>query len=371
MSTVGGSGLNVAEVDQTASIELQVNTCTGQPYQQEAEVLATFTHSRSKKTVSPIVRKENDRYKISYCPRERGRHELTVTINGRAVRGSPFSVAVMPSPRQLGKPIKVIGGLSRPNGMAINSRQQIIVAERASGQITMYDDSFSKVNTFDSGGNAPVGVTVDEDDTIYITDLEANVVKRFTANGDFLLEVGEKGCKKLQFNTPIGIAYNKINGKLYVCDQKNHRVQILNTDLTFHSSFGEQGSGEGDFENSICVAFDCVGNVYVTDFNNHRVQVFTADGAFLRTFGTEGNGPGQLNRPLGVAVSPTGVVFVAEKEGNCVSMFMTTSSKVEFSASFGERGSSEGRFSEPAGIIIDNDANIIVAERANGRIQVF
>ena len=368
-STVEGDGLTAAEVGKTANLKLCVNTCTGQPCEQEAQILATITHSQSKREIRGSVKKKNHRYKISYCPRERGRHELTVTINGRAVRGSPFSVVVMPSPRQLGKPTKVIGGLNSPWGITVNSEQQIIViAEYGSSHITIYDSRFEKIQTFYSQDKGPAGVTVDDADNIYITSVDAHTVTKFTANGDLLIKVGKKGSERLQFNLPGAIAYNKTNRKLYVSDGCNHRVQVLNTDLTFHSSFGKQGSGKGNFENPAGIAFDLTGNVYVADWNNHRIQVFTADGAFLRTFGTEGDGPGQLNRPLGVAVSPTGVVFVAEMYGHRISVFRATG---EFIHSFGTRGSKEGELNWPTGITIDNDANVIVTDRGNGRIQVL
>ena len=368
-STVDGDGLTAAEVGTTANLELCASTCTGQPCGQEAQILATITHSQSKREIRGAVKKESHRYKISYCPRERGRHELTVTINGRAVRGSPFSVVVMPSPRQLGKPTKVIGGLNSPWGITVNSKQQIIViAEYGSGQITIYDSRFEKIQTFYSQDEGPAGVTVDDADNIYITSLNSHTVTKFTANGDLLLKVGKKGFRNLQFDRPSAIAYNKTNRKLYVSDEWNHRVQVLNTDFTFHRSFGKRGSGNGDFDYPGGIAFDLTGNMYVADLHNHRIQVFTADGAFLRTFGSKGDGPGQLNRPLGVTVSPTGVVFVAEMDGYRISVFRTTG---EFIYSFGKRGRKEGEFNWPIGITIDNDANVIVTDRSNGRIQVF
>ena len=360
-STVDGNGLTGAEVDNAASFEVCVNAQSGHPYEEEAEISATIAHSKTKKTVKGAVKKENNRYKISYCPRERGRHELTVTINGRAVRGSPFSVVVMPSPRQLGKPTKVIGGLNRPWGVTVNSKQQIIVAERGSGQVTIYDNRFKKIRLFHTQGVA--GVTVDDTDNIYTTDRDEHTVTKFTSNGDLLLQVSKKGSNPHHFSIPCGIAYNKTNGKIYVCDQANHRIQVLNTDLSFYTSFGQQGCDEGHFNNPISVTVDLTGNMYVADFSNNRIQVFTADGAFLRTWGD-----GPLNHPSGVAVSPTGVVFVTELDGHCISSFTSVGENIQ---SFGGKGNSKGHFNQPAGITIDSDANIIVTDRGNGRIQVF
>ena len=43
----------------------------------------------------------------------------------------------------------------------------------------------------------------------------------------------------------------------------NHRVRVLNSDLTFSSSFGKQGSGKGQFSNPWGIACDKTGKVYV------------------------------------------------------------------------------------------------------------
>ena len=46
----------------------------------------------------------------------------------------------------------------------------------------------------------------------------------------------------------------------------NHRVQVLNSDLTFSSTFG---------------TVDTSGMVYVSEVGNHRVSVFTTDGQLV------------------------------------------------------------------------------------------
>ena len=77
----------------------------------------------------------------------------------------------------------------------------------------------------------------------------------------------------------------------------NHCVQVLNSDLTFSSSFGKCGSGKGQFDYPRGIACDSTGKVYVADRDNHRVQVFTAEGKFLKMFGRHGDGRGELSLP--------------------------------------------------------------------------
>ncbi len=76
----------------------------------------------------------------------------------------------------------------------------------------------------------------------------------------------------------------------------------MNSDLTFSSSFGKNGSGEGQFHLPFDIACEKTGKVYVADRDNHRIQVFTAEGKFLRMFGRHGYGRGELYCPISIAV---------------------------------------------------------------------
>ena len=87
-----------------------------------------------------------------------------------------------------------------------------------------------------------------------------------------------------------------------MADSNNHRVQVLNPDLTFSHTFGKKGSGKGQFQYPRGIASDSTGKVYVTDRDNHRIQVFTAEGKFLRMFGQCGQGRGEMDWPLTLVV---------------------------------------------------------------------
>ena len=60
-----------------------------------------------------------------------------------------------------------------------------------------------------------------------------------------------------------------------MCDRRNHRVQILNTELEYVDSFGCYGDGDGQFNRPNGNAQSGAGNLYVSESrNNNRVQVF-------------------------------------------------------------------------------------------------
>ena len=187
-------------------------------------------------------------------------------------------------------PVITICGVSYPTGIAVSDRREIAVIE--SDCISIFTCSEEKIRTFRISSEVclhPHGVVFDTAGNILVTDVLSHCIKKFTPEGKFLTAVGGKGTEELEFSYPAGIGIHHTNTKLYICDCYNHRVQILNKNLTPSSSFGSRGHGEGLFTFPWDVAFDSIGNVYIADCVNHCIQVFTQDGRFLRKFGKRGS----------------------------------------------------------------------------------
>jgi len=99
--------------------------------------------------------------------------------------------------------------------------------------------------------------------------------------GECISCVGSKGNGYLQFQYPRGITINKTTGQVFVVDDDNHRIQVLNPDLTFSYTFGSKGSEQGQFNSPNDVTLDSKGFLYVADYRNNRIQKFTPDGRFV------------------------------------------------------------------------------------------
>ena len=63
---------------------------------------------------------------------------------------------------------------------------------------------------------------------------------RKSSSSLYLSAVGTDRDESLQFYYPPDIANNKV----YVIENGNKRVQVLNSNLSFHRLFGESGSGK-------------------------------------------------------------------------------------------------------------------------------
>jgi DNA-binding beta-propeller fold protein YncE len=81
--------------------------------------------------------------------------------------------------------------------------------------------------------------------------------------------------------------------------------------------WGRRGSGAGEFNNPLFLAFGPDGTVFVDDSANDRVQYFTPAGSFLGSFGGTGSGPGQLSLATGVAAWRNGARIYVGDFRNC------------------------------------------------------
>ena len=158
-------------------------------------------------------------------------------------------------------------------GIKIHSNRKIFVANYADHSIAIYNPDLTfhhkMVGThdiydiaFDSVGNVYVGEK-------YCN----NGIQVFTAEGQYLRKFGSKGKGHGQLDFPSAITIDN-EDTIYVTEQSNHRVSIFKTDGTFLTSFGSQGDGPGQFSSPNGIAVDKDGFVYVSDYSNGRVQIF-------------------------------------------------------------------------------------------------
>ena len=314
-----------------------------------------------------VERTEQSEYEISYQPTTVGKHRLHIKIDGQHLRGSPFSMTVVET--SIWKIGSLVGSISEVNGahsIALDHRQELIISGVHDHYVHIVDPREDKRLLLPSNKQLyfPMGVAVDREGNILLVDSGNHRVLKLTTEGQ--VTKPSRGKEYLQFNRPVGIAFNNTNSKVYVTESYNHRVHILNPDLTFFSSFGGHGNGKGQFTHPRGITCDGAGNVYVTE--NHRVQVFTAEGKFLRTFGKYGENEGELNSPADIAVDANGLVYVSEANNHRVSVFTPEG---RFVKTFGKCGREPGQFMHPHGITVGNNGVVYVCDLDNNRFQMF
>lgn len=222
----------------------------------------------------------------------------------------------------------------------------------------------------------PRGVTVDKDANIILVDTGTHRILKFSPLGKLLHMAGTEstlGNTSGEFNGPVGVGISP-EGKVFVCDCFNHRVQVLGTELQFLEEFGEMGDGPKKFLRPWDVAFDKQGNVYVADCGNRCVKVFTAGLEPLKVIG-QGKGKtykkGDLRAPSSLCIDRNDFLYVADKSLGSVFVYDNQGNmKCRF-----------GQLTEPRGVAVDEDGRVYVTDmggwsyfkpfKASGRVQMY
>ena len=170
-----------------------------------------------------VVQKGVGVYNITCIPRVRGRHDLTVKMNGKDVVGSPFRVFVKIHPTQLGPPVRTIYRVNQPWGIALNNKQQLVVVERGGKKVSIMEQDGKRVQTIECDKFIePCGVATGPDGAIYVTDCGAHCLFKFNKEGR-LLKTVQNELKNPQF-------LKIIKNQLYVSEYDNKLVRIFDTD---------------------------------------------------------------------------------------------------------------------------------------------
>ena len=267
-------------------------------------------------------------YDISFTPCTRGKHQLTIRLGGVNIPDSPFTLHIIPSPEMRGKPVNIISGLRIPRGVVITKNEGIVVAEYSAECITILNKEGKKVKSFGTKGtkkgqftNAR-GVAISQDGHILVTD--EHRLQKLTFEGDCVKSVGssETDNGSLQFHTPIGITVHPTTGQIFIADTVNHRIQVLNKDLTYSHSFDKKGSSPEQFNQPYDVTFDNEGYLYVADHYNHCIKKFTSTGQYISTFSSCGSNPGQIKEPTSIIID-NNLLYVSERGNHRISIFDT------------------------------------------------
>lgn len=252
----------------------------------------------------------------------------------------------------------------KPYALCRLSPDRLCVSDAMNGAVYIIDGEgfikkkISKVKGMQLG--SPVGICLDDRNNLYVSDSAKGGVIRFNPQYKF-----ERIFASPQDSRITGITFSK--GILYGVDTLNHRVLCFNREGKQTFSFGERGTGNGQFNFPTHINTD--GEfIYITDAMNFRVQIFDHKGAFVRVVGSWGRGGGNFFKPKGIAVDTKRRIFVTDAMFDNVQIF---NREGEFLYFFGKPGRQDGEFWMPMGIMVNGDNTIWVADTYNNRLQVF
>ncbi len=209
------------------------------------------------------------------------------------------------------------------DGVATDSRDRVYLLTRGDARVIVYERDGTFVASWGEDIFTPRthGICIGPDDSVWTVDDGDHTVRKFTPDGKQLLTIGTPGVasdtgydgKTVQsikrggppFNRPTDAAVAP-NGDLYVVDgYGNARVHHFTPSGKLIRSWGEPGTGPGQFHlpHAVFVARD--GRVLVADRENDRIQFFSAEGEYLDQWT-------HVQRPTDIYIDRDELVYVSE-----------------------------------------------------------
>jgi DNA-binding beta-propeller fold protein YncE len=199
------------------------------------------------------------------------------------------------------------------SGVAVNSKHHVFVFSRGNTSGPAYGAAAAQLLEFGPDGKflREIGrnlyawsfahtVKIDRDDNIWATDKGSDIVVKFDPEGRVAMVFGRKQEASDEETGPLkhpkpplaavdglfrqvtDVAWDKA-GNSYISDGYiNSRIAKVSQDGEWLKTWGEPGTGPGQFMTPHAIAIDAQDNIYVADRGNRRIQVFDTDGKLLR-----------------------------------------------------------------------------------------
>lgn len=277
-------------------------------------------------------------------------------------------------------------------GVATDSQNRVFVFNRSEHPVLIYEPDGRFLASWGEGlFTRPHGITI-VNDTVYCADDTDHTVRGFTLDGKLLWTLGTlnqpsdtgyspEGRANLAsikrgagpFNRPTRLSVAP-DGEMYISDgYGNARIHRYSADGTLIQSWGEPGTGPGEFNLPHSVWVHSDNRVYVCDRENDRIQIFSRSGELLETWTG-------LARPGDLVIDRAGHVFVGEMawflpethldgrpfaEARSAQMSVRDLSGNLLERWGGDDPCSPASFASPHGICLDSMGNLYVGEVAH------
>ena len=290
------------------------------------------------------------------------------------------SWAQLPTGRKLGQ---VIGVQVDPDGKSIWAFDRCGGSGcMGSGLAPIFEFDASGGMTRNFGAGlflVPHGFAVDRDGHVWTTDAGGKDGKgqqaiEFDRTGRELRRLGTAGVSgetSTTFFSPTAVTIAS-DGAVFVADgHVNSRIVKFDKDGHYVKAWGRKGRGPGEFNTPHALAIDSQGRLFVADRGNNRLQIFNEDGGFVDEWR-------QFGRPSGIFIGPDDTIYVADSDSTDktnpgfkqgIRIGSARDGVVRFFIPTEGDGPAEinGRGTSTEGVAADAAGNVFGGETANGQ----
>jgi len=230
-------------------------------------------------------------------------------------------------------------------------------------EIQKLDFTGQVVSKFGIIGRWTRDIEVDTAGNTYTVDPNLGMIRKYSPEGNLLLEIGGKGTTPGQFERLLSIVLDE-NGNIYAADQATE-LSVFDPEGNLLWNTKDSVHPNGDLLRPQGIDRDSTGNIYVADSNRGQIVIYDANGTYLRSLGPTGNGWPAAPTPVGVAIGDGDTIFVLlrmQKESQIgIDQVLKFSNDGSLLASWGAKGRAPGQLWEPQGITLGPDGNIWIA----------
>jgi hypothetical protein len=261
-------------------------------------------------------------------------------------------------------------------------------------------------------GNLPLGLFIDNNNTIYATDRTNNRTLIWsegsqtptriisynltlpigifvTNNGDIFIDNGAVNGRvdKWSKNSTTGIPVMYVNASCYglfvdtnnslYCSLQNEHIVIkLSLDDSVNMTMTAAGTGNcGSASNMLCspcgIYVDINFDLYVADKGNSRIQLFRSGQTNAITLVGNGSlGTIGLYSPTGVLMDVNGYLFITNRVNHSIVRSGPSGDQCVIGCS-GTHGSAPDQLNNPYNLAFDSYGNMFVMDEYNNRLQKF
>jgi DNA-binding beta-propeller fold protein YncE len=294
------------------------------------------------------------------------------------------------------------GGAARftePFGIAVANDATIYVTDGDAGELWQIKPD-GRASVLVGNLDTPSEVALAPDGSLLIAETGAHVIRRVhPADGRTEIVAGVTGRAgyldgsgaQALFNAPVGVAVGS-DGSIFVADTYNDRIRAIDREGNVRTlagageaSFADASTGaQAQFDTPCGIAVAPDGALIIADTGNNRLRRVEQNGSVSTVAGTGERSSmdgvptvASFNEPTGVAVDKDGRIYVADARGSVLRVCeLKTSPQVSTLAGVSGAGFQDGpleivQLNHPASIALAPDGTILFTDAGNKIVRAI
>lgn len=278
-------------------------------------------------------------FDIKGCKKIQGRSEQTQSC------GTSFNTSIMSSVSSLPSDVKAMLSVDCMNKLFIKREKMI------------YYNKIGEFGTAEGHFAEPSGVAVNARNEILVADTNNHRIQVFDENGKFRFKFGDVGRADGQFFFPNRVAVAPKSGDIIITERNpTHQVQIYNQYGQFVRKFGADV-----LQHPRGITVDNEDRIIIVECKVMKVVIFDIFGKVLRKFGCSK----YVEFPNGVAVNDKEEIYISDNRAHCVKVF-------NYEGHYLRQIGGEGLTNYPISVCINRRGEILIADNHSSfNITIF